>query len=220
VLAVRAWSDALDRHDLAALERSYGASVVFYGRTRAKAAVMAAKRGAFEKQPAFRQEISGAIALERGGDGRVSATFSKRTGDAVAFSVDTARLVLAPSPGGYLVVEEADAASLSGAASSASVCESKASEIVNALPDVQRATAEAMKEAEQSDGGVRFGGVGPNDDGEGGFVFSLGVHTDERFESRVVASVDRQGTLTVTVLGADVAIPTTAGRSVREACRR
>jgi len=216
---VRAWSDALDRHDLAALERVYGASVVFYGRPRTKSAVLAAKRVAFAKQPTFRQELIGDVALERGDDARVTATFTKRSGTDAAFSVDTATLVLAPSPAGYVVVEEADADSLRRQASSPSACEAKASEVVNALSEVRRATADAMRDADQSDGGARFGGVGPNDDGEGGITFALGVHTDERFETRVVASVSRDGVLTVTISGDDVAVPAAALRAVREACR-
>jgi hypothetical protein len=219
-LVVRAWSDALDRHDLSALERLYGGSVVFYGHERAKAAVVAAKRAAFERQRGFRQEIVGEIQLENAADGRVSATFAKRSGENAAFSVATAKLVLMPSAQGYVIVEEADAASLRRATTDRSACETKASEVVNALPEVRRVTTEAMRDAEQSDGGARFGGIGPNDDGEGGFVFSLGVHTDERFESRVVASVDRKGALSVLVFGADVPVPAPALRAVQQACRR
>lgn len=217
--AVHAWNDALDRHDLAALERVYGASITFYGHPRTKSGVLAAKRAAFAKQPTFRQELIGDIALARGGDGRVTATFIKRSGTDAAFSVDTATLVLAPSQMGYVVVEETDADSLRRQASSPSPCEAKASEVVNALPEVQRATAAAMKDADASDGGARFGGVGPNDDGEGGITFALGVHTDERFETRVVASVSKDGLLTVTVSGSDVAVPAAALRAVRDACR-
>lgn len=217
--AVRAWSEALDRHDLEGLARLYGPSVVFYGQPRSKAAVVAAKRAAFAKQRSFRQELVGDIALARAPDGRVTATFTKRSGDGAAFSVDTATLVLAPSAAGYVVVEEADAASLARRASSPSVCEAKATEVVNALPEVKRATADAMTDADQSDGGARFGGVGPNDDGEGGITFALGLHTDERFETRVVASVAKNGALSVMVLGSDVAVPAAALRAVREACR-
>jgi len=215
----RAWSDALDRHDLAALERLYGASVLFYGQRRSKAAVVAAKRAAFEKQPSFHQELIGDIALEPAGEERVTATFTKRSGDSAAFSVDTATLVLAPAGGSYVIVEEADMASLQRQASRGSSCEAKASEVVNALPEVQRATADAIKDAEGSDGGASFGGVGPNDDGDGGLTFALGVHTDERFETRVVASVARNGALTVSILGSEVPVPPRALRAVREACR-
>lgn len=217
--AVRAWSDALDRHDLRALERVYDASVVFYGQPRSRTAVLAAKRAAFEKQRSFRQELVGDIALAAAADGRVTATFTKRSGDDAAFSVATATLVLAPSPQGYVVVEEADAASLRRRTSPPAACEAKATEVVNELPEVKRATADAMDDAEQSDGGAHFGGVGPNEDGEGGITFSLGVHTDERFEARVVASVAKDGALSVTVLGSDVAVPAAVRRAVREACR-
>ena len=94
-----------------------------------------------------------------------------------------------------------------------------ANEVVDALPQVRRATDAAIKEAEQSDGGAAFGGIGPTDDGDGGFVSSTGLHTDERFDARIVTTVDRSGKLTVSVLGEDVAIPAAALEAVRAACR-
>lgn len=218
VAVVRAWDTALDKHDLAALDRIYADRVVFYGRRLAKTAVIAAKRAAFAKQSTYTQQIIGDIALAPGDDGRVSATFLKRTGDANAFRVLTAKLFLTLGPQGYRVAEETDEASPTSAGAVPPDCEAKTNEVVAALPQVRRATDAAMKEADQSDGGVNFGGVGPNDDGEGGFVESTGLHRDDRFDSRIVTSVTRSGALTVTVLGEDVPIPAASLQAVRRAC--
>src|SRR5262245_19864146 len=109
---VRAWSDALDRHDLRKLEELYGKTVRFYGRTQSKTAVLAAKRAALAKQPTFYQEIIGQISLTPLGGGNVSASFVKKSGSSDEFSVISARLILAPTDGGFVIVEEADEANL------------------------------------------------------------------------------------------------------------
>jgi hypothetical protein len=215
VAVVRAWDAALDKHDLDALDRLYAERVVFYGRPLTKAAVIQAKRAAFAKQSSYSQQIIGEIKLERADDGRVSASFLKRTGDAGKSRTVSAKLLLALGPQGYRVAEETDEAS---AARAQPDCEAKTHEIVEALPQVRRATSDAMKEADQSDGGLTFGGVGPSDDDEGGFVVSTGLHSDERFDARIVTSVNRSGALTVTVLGEDVPVPPAALEAVRRAC--
>jgi hypothetical protein len=56
--AVRAWNDALNRHDLNALRAAYAPEVMFYGRRMTAAEVVAAKAQAFAKDPGFRQEVS------------------------------------------------------------------------------------------------------------------------------------------------------------------
>jgi hypothetical protein len=56
--AVRAWNDALNRHDLDALRVAYASEVMFYGRRMTAAEVIAAKAQAFAKDPDFRQEVS------------------------------------------------------------------------------------------------------------------------------------------------------------------
>jgi hypothetical protein len=127
--------------------------------------------------------------------------------------------VLTPNDGGLRVVEETDESSSRGHGATPSSCEAKAAEVVNALPAVKRAVSGAMKDAERSHGAARFGGVGPNDDGQGGFAASMGIQTNERFEARVDYAVDRNGRLTVTVLGADVQPPRDALQSVAQACR-
>ena len=98
-------------------------------------------------------------------------------------------------------------------------CAEKAAAVVDALPEVKRAEASASAETETSDGGKRLGGVGPNEDGEGGFRVATGIHTDERFEERVGYAVDRKGHLTVWVLGSVVTLSADALKSVAEACR-
>jgi hypothetical protein len=120
--------------------------------------------------------------------------------------------------GTWLVVEEADA-SLEPGASTGS-CEEIVAEVVNVLPAVKRAVAEAQAVADESGGHTRFGGMGPNDDEDGGFSASIGLHTDDRFEALVRYSVDGKGRLTVTAGGAELELPAATLRSVERACRR
>jgi hypothetical protein len=56
--AVKAWNDALNRHDLDALRVAYAPEVIFYGRRMTAAQVIAAKAQAFAQDPDFRQEVS------------------------------------------------------------------------------------------------------------------------------------------------------------------
>ena len=51
--AVRAWNDALNRHDLDALRLAYASEVMFYGRRMTAAEVIVAKAQAFAKIPTF-----------------------------------------------------------------------------------------------------------------------------------------------------------------------
>lgn len=221
---VRAWNTALDRHDLVALEKLYAGSVLFYGRPRSRASVVSAKRAAFARQPGFRQELIGDVTVERLGDGTLSASFTKKAGPPEDFLVISGKLVLSPSASGYLVAAESDEASARRDASAqpsgstVSDCEATASEVANALPEVKRTLALAMKEADESDGGARFGGMGPNDDGEGAFTAAMGLHTDDHFEARFVYSVDRNGRLTVVAGGQELEIPRSSLQAVAAAC--
>jgi hypothetical protein len=98
-------------------------------------------------------------------------------------------------------------------------CEATAARVVNGLPEVKRMVASAIRAAGEDDGGARFGGVGPLEDGEGGFASSLGIQSDERFEAQVWWSVDRAGHMSMTILGSDFAVPTPALREVERACK-
>jgi hypothetical protein len=190
----------------------------FYGRTLVKAAAISAKAAAFRKQPAFRQQILGPISSSRAGDGTVTATFTKRSGENGKLNETTAKLVLRFDGGTWVVVEEADASIAPAAA--ASGCEEQVAEVVNALPAVKRAVAEAQAAADKSGGHASFGGIGPNDDEDGGFSASMGLHTEERFEAVVSYSVDGKGRLSVSAGGAELELPAATLRSVERACRR
>ncbi|HVJ22166.1 MAG TPA: nuclear transport factor 2 family protein [Polyangiaceae bacterium] len=218
-LVVRAWNDALDHHDLERLGTLYRDPVLFYGRKQSKAALVAAKRSAFARHPAFHQEIVGEISLEHVAGGSVSASFVKRSGAGEKRSDVSARLLLSPDRGGFLVVEETDAPTSRDKNAIPEGCADKAAEVMQELPEVKRALASAMAEADRSNGFTRFGGIGPNDDGKGGFRAATGIHTDERFDARVEYAVDRKGHLTVTVAGSEVKIPRTALESVARACK-
>ena len=219
VVVVRAWNDALDRHDLPKLATLYADPVRFYGRMLPMAAVVSAKEAAFRKQPTFRQQILGPISSSGAGDGTLTATFTKRSGENGKLSEVSAKLVLRLGDRGtWVVVEEADA-SIAPAASAGS-CEEIVAEAVNVLPAVKRAVAEAQALADKSGGQARFGGMGPNEDEDGGFSASMGLHTDERFEALVRYSVDGKGRLTVSAGGTELELPAATLRSVERACRR
>jgi hypothetical protein len=216
---VRAWNDALDRHELAKLEALYTNNVRFYGTMRSRTAVIALKRAALAKQPAFRQEIVGEISLARGSEGVVRASFMKQSGPPEHVLVSSATLALTPILGGFLIVEEGDEVSAPGANAAPADCESTAAEVTQALPEVKLALEAAMAEAERSDGGANFGGVGPNDDGDGSFSAAMGLHTEQSFQARVAYSVDKSGRLTVMVGADQLVIPREALRSVATVCR-
>ena len=215
---VRAWNQALDRHDVETLGKLYADKVRFYGQERSKVAVMSAKRTALKKQPGFRQELIGEISLERN-NGNVRATFQKKSGLPGNFLVISATLELAPHAGDFVIVEESDQASAQKEPVNGGGCEEKAAEVAHALPEAKRAITEAMQEADRSDGGSSFGGFGPNEDGEGGFSAAEGLHTDGRFEPRFVYSVDRKGRLTVMAGGQELEVPRDALKAVADACK-
>ena len=183
-VVVHAWNDALDRHDTARLAELYRDSVRFYGRGLKKAAVVAAKVAALQQQPTFHQQIVGPLELTHASDGSLTVNFVKRSGEAGKLRDTKAILVLVLRDGSWLIDGEGDVRpSLDAAALEA--CQGKAAEVVGALPEVKRAQASAMAEADASKGSSRFGGMGPNDDGDGGFAVASGLYTDESFQPQV-----------------------------------
>ncbi|MEO6598377.1 MAG: hypothetical protein ABIQ16_00795 [Polyangiaceae bacterium] len=99
-------------------------------------------------------------------------------------------------------------------------CEFAVDRIVNAQPQVKRELAIAQREAEQSHGKARFGGIGPNYDDDGGFGASIGIHTDDGFDDRVSYAVDHAGLLTVTVGGEELKLPASKLQDAKRACAR
>lgn len=214
---VRAWNDALDRHDLDALRGLYASTVRFYGQDRSNAAVIAAKRAAFAKEPAFRQEIVGEITLSLN-LGVFTASFLKVAGPPTAFLAINAKLGVKAVDGKFLVVEETDEVSMKKELGADTDCATKVSEVLDSLPEVKRAEEGALDEIRRSDGGWRMGGIGPTEDGEGGFTAQVGIFTEDRLDTRYWYSVDRKGQLSVTTSAGPAEIPREALRSVKAAC--
>lgn len=106
--AVKAWNDALNRHDLDALRAAYAPDVLFYGRHMTGAEVVAAKAQAFAKDPDFRQEVSDFAANEAADT--VTARFTKAwTAKGVTRRVGGS-LGLKRANGRFLVTAETDVA--------------------------------------------------------------------------------------------------------------
>jgi hypothetical protein len=217
------WNDALDRHNVTALEGLYDAHVRFYGRDLPRSAVLSTKRAALGPQSDFHQQILGDIAVSPNDDGSWSATFLKRSGSAGKTRDVRAKLVLRQREGGAMViVEETDGLTEARKAEGerSAPCVTVAAQVVNDLPEVKREVARMVRVPEKSGGRAHFGGIGPTEDGQDGFTVGIGLHTDERFEGEIWYSVDAEGHVGVTVAGEDLALPTAAKRKVEEACRK
>jgi hypothetical protein len=216
---VGAWSDAIDRHDCGALEAFYADEVGFYGQRLAKAAVVRAQQAVLDKNPTFHQRVPGFIDVSREEDYLI-ARFSLHSGASNDLRDTDVRLVLRRGDGGpLLIVEEADEAA---ATKQQETCEAIAAEVVNALPQVKRRIADAWARVDASGDQLRFGGIGPQHvEIPDGFFASIGIHSDEAFETVVSYEVDRDGHLTVSI--ANEAPPVVSGRAlgrVARACRR
>lgn len=205
------WCDALDRHDLAALESVYAPTIDLYGNTVARAAAIDAKKRAFAAAPTFRQSIVGSIALTPDGEAWV-ATFTKRSGPAASQKDASAKVVVASGA----VTVETDAPSEKKAAAESS-CESVAGKAVQDLPQVKKLLDDTKKALGKDE---HLGGMGPDPEPGGGFSASIGVHHPDRFESQVVYAVDAKGKLTVMVVGEDVAVPPEAAERLAKACAK
>lgn len=217
VRTVRAWSDALDRHDLEKLGELYAGTVRFYGRDLSKNAVIAAKRAAFTKEPGFRQMIIGEIALSLNLE-VFTASFHKKAGPDDDFLVNGAKLRIKADAGKFLIVEETDEESMRKELVAHAACLKKVDEVLTTLPDVKFAEKVALSEIEKSDGGWSMGGIGPNDDGNGGFEAEVGIRTEVNVDTRYRYSVDRKGHLTVSTRGGPVEVPREALQAVARVC--
>jgi hypothetical protein len=198
---VALWSEALDRHDLAALDRLYTPRVNFYGKDLPKSAVVAMKKRVLGSTSTFHQSIVGSIEVTRNGDA-FTATFQKHSGSSRMSDVKASLVIV-----GGQVREESDAASEAHAKDARrETCEGTASAVVVDLPEVKKQ-------------GPVMGGLGPIDNDDGGFSAAFGIHHPDRFEAQVWYTVDAVGTLSVTVLGEDIAIPVAAKSKVERACK-
>lgn len=218
---VRTWSDALDRHNLAALESMYDERVRFYGQDLNRAQVLAAKRAALGPGSRFHQTLGADIDVRPGDQGTWVAVFTKRSGRDDSLHTAQGRLVLRAQDGGALrVVEETDEATENRAGVlQRAKCQEVAAREVNALPAVQRAVKSAKRAAAESDGAAYFGGMMPVEDDDS-FTAEIGINSEMRFEAEVVYSVDRSGLLTVNALDKDQVVPADALARVKRACKR
>jgi hypothetical protein len=220
--AVYAWSSALDRHDVDGLAPLYADRVRFYGKDLTRDAVLSRKQDALRAQPTFRQEIVGPIDLQPADPGEVAARFTKRSGAAKRMRITRARVVLGAGAGGVLRVveesdEEADKPSAAPSHRDLANCEGTTAKLVQALPQVKKAVAEAMAAAAHAGPDTHFGSITPVEDDDG-FTVELGIDTPDRFEASVFYSVDAAGAVSVTVEGEDIAVPAHVARAVRAAC--
>jgi len=95
-------------------------------------------------------------------------------------------------------------------------CEFVTNAVVNDLPEVKAAFAALQEEVRSGAGPI--GGFGPQDDGRGGFVVSVGFNSPGFFDGRIYYTVDRDGALHVDVQGTPVVVPEQQAWRVQEAC--
>lgn len=189
---VHAWSDALDRHDIDALDPLYAKNVYFYTSLRTKAQVLAAKRSVLPPGSTFHQEIVGDITITDNGGGTKKATFTKRSGSGKL--VDSpAILILGGTP--MAITQERDAPPPPAS------CEATLMSVVNAMPAVKK-EMDATRANLAKTPDANEGGMGPEKQGDGSWTGALGVFHPDRFESIVQFSYAK-GALAVTVMGDD-----------------
>jgi ketosteroid isomerase-like protein len=224
---VRAWSDALDRHDVDALAGLYEDYVRFYGSDTpvSRSTVLGMKRSALGPGSTFRQEIVGEITVVHDQDGGSTARFVKRSGPAGAMREVRAYLVLRRRPDGQFVIwtendEPTDAAAKTRSAWE-EACEATAARVVDERPAVKTFEESAQRAADASHGRARFGGIGPVEGDDDSFGVGIGFHTDDRYEGHVWYSVGRKtGEVKLTVDGIDVDVGDVGRAAVRRVCRR
>ncbi len=216
---VRAWSDALDRHDLKGLAACYDDVVAYYGdEWLQRAVVVERKRVALAQAPAFHQTIVGDIDVASGDGGLFTATFVKRSGSGHAVAKVRARLSLRRTRESRLVIHGESDQPSDDVNARTQACDDAASRAVHVLPSVRG----LEQDVAPRDGGspLALGGMGPIDNGDGTVTFGIGVHSDERFEARVWYTVNRKtGSVTVTVDGADEVLAPDARQAVERACK-
>jgi hypothetical protein len=231
---LKAWNDALDSHNVAGLSSLYFSHVCSYGRVVAIDQLLKQKKDALGAGSSFQQQIVGDVKfVEQAPGDFVVARFMKRSGTAQRLRDTPARIVLRDDTehGELRIVEEADDSGEGGSAAADADacaqsawsevtrqrCEKMASRLVNALPRVKKLVHELL-EASADDHAL--GGIGPEDNGDGTFTASIGIHTQDRFEGRIDYTVHRTtGYLTVKVDDTDVAVSENAQHELASACK-
>jgi hypothetical protein len=228
---LNAWNDALDSHNVPGLEALYFDDVCYYGRVVAVDALLKQKKDSLGAGSTFRQHVVGDVKAGGAQDGFVVVRFTKRSGPAARLRDTPARLVLRQDLDGkeLRILEEADDSDPGGGATADACaqtawsavlqerCEDTASRAVNAIPRVKQ-VVDALLEASTDDRAL--GGFGAQDNGDGTFSASIGVHTRDRFEGHVDYTVDRgTGHLAVRIDGTDVTVPEEVQQELATACK-
>ena len=227
---LKAWNDALDSHRVAGLSALYFSHVCYYGRVVPIDKLLKQKKDALGAGSSFRQQIVGDVKVEPAPGDVVVARYMKRSGMAQRLGDTPARIVLRQDTehGELRILEEADdggqggGAAVDACAQSAwsevtrQRCEETASRLVNELPRVKKLVDEILKASTDD---RALGGIGPDDNGDGTFTASIGIHAQDRFEGRVDYTVNRTtGHLTVKVDDTDVPVPENAQHELANAC--
>lgn len=187
---VRAWSDALDKHDVAALENVYADNVVFYALgSKPKKTVIAIKKSALGPKSTFHQQIIDKVEVRKSGE-RYEATFTKRSGNGAKLGDTQALVVLAGSP--LRITEERDAPRPKTS------CEEVANDVAYGCEPVKKAMDAVRKELPKFPD-RHEGGIGPEKFEDGTIQGSFGVHQPERFETIASYTVYPNGRLDVSV---------------------
>lgn len=204
---VRAWSEALDRHDLVALEKLYADEVFFYTAKRSRADVMKAKASALGAGSTFHQTIIGTIEISDEGK---RATFTKRSGTGPKLASSKAVLAFGGKP--LRITEERDAVKPKG------TCDEVASRIAWAHPHTKKILAGLEKElAKHPD--RRLGGMGEAALDDGVTSGTIGVHHPDRFES-IIFYIVEDGVLRISSASDEDAFPIKAADAaeIKAAC--
>ncbi|MDB4933566.1 MAG: hypothetical protein JWP87_538, partial [Labilithrix sp.] len=217
----RAWSEALDKHDVDALAPLYAPRVKLYTGDLPRAAVLGAKKRALGPGSTFRQQITSEIDVESSA-GAFSVSFTKRSGPAGKLSDVRATLVIAGEP--LAITEERDAASDARASTDVDDrCGGAALKVAVSLPAVKKLIADVEAELPKHPE-RRMGGIGPMREEDGQLTGGLGVHSDERYEALVWYAVSADGTkldVSAPTASADpLRVPPADAARVAAACRR
>jgi len=178
---VQAWTEALVKHDMAALEKLYAPEVFYYTAPRPRASVLSAKKAVASPGEPYKQEIRGAIEVTENGR---RATFTRRWGRGYD-RVDTrTALVLSGSP--LVITEERDVVRPPGA------CEDALVSIVGAQPQARAAMARAERAlATHPDSHLLENWPERQDDGT--TTGAIGIAHPDRFETVVLYNLTGAG---------------------------
>lgn len=212
---VRAWSEALDRHDIDALGPLYAPKVTFYGADLSRAAVLAAKKRALGRGSTFEQQIVGDLEAVDTEKGPITISFTKRSGS--GGKLTDIRSVIVVDGATLAITEEHDAASEARAEQLRDArCFEVVAAVVSSLPAVKKILGRVEAGLSKFPN-HRMGGIGPMRVDDGSVTGGLGVHSDERYEAMIWYTVSPEGKLEVTAPEA-LSVPAADAARVKAVC--